>query len=78
VPPVGFEIPASERPQTHPLDSAATGTGSTFYMSDVIAGCNYRIHVCNYWPTNNIHAQYVVYLWRTFIPNFMFLPETVH
>jgi len=30
IPPVGFEseIPSSGRPQTHTLDSAATGTGS--------------------------------------------------
>jgi len=32
MPPVGFEptIPASEQPQTHALDRAATGTGSDF------------------------------------------------
>ena len=33
MPPVGFEpaIPANERPQTHVLDSAATGTGFILY-----------------------------------------------
>jgi hypothetical protein len=32
MPPVGFEpkIPAEERPQTHALDRAATGTGTSF------------------------------------------------
>jgi len=34
--PAGLEptIPASERPQTHPLDRAATGTG-TYTITDV-------------------------------------------
>jgi hypothetical protein len=38
MPPVGFEpaIPASERPQTHILDRAATGIGSPW-----LAWCNY-------------------------------------
>ena len=86
---VGFKptIPASDRPQTRPLDRSANGTGCILYVLDVIAGCNYRHRVCNYWPTNNIHAQPVVYLSRVSVRNpvvylsrvsvrnFMFLPE---
>ena len=34
MPPVGFEptISAGERPQTHALDRAATGTGMIFFL----------------------------------------------
>ena len=36
MPPAGFEptIPAVERPQTHALDRAATGTGSQDFVAD--------------------------------------------
>jgi hypothetical protein len=38
MPPAGFEptIPASERPQTHALDRAATGTGNFTFLLMVI------------------------------------------
>jgi len=39
MPPVGFErkiISAGERPQTHALDRAATGTGKTCLYSTII------------------------------------------
>ena len=41
MPPVGFEptISASERPQTHALDRAATGTGIIIIIIVVVAVC---------------------------------------
>ena len=38
IPPEGFEpaIPASERQQTHALDRAATGLGTTFFADGEI------------------------------------------
>ena len=41
MPPEGFELAvlASEKPQTHDLDCAATGAGITFYLHVV----NYKI-----------------------------------
>jgi hypothetical protein len=44
MPPVGFEpeIPESGRPQTHALDRAATGIGtSQFYLTKIVFICNF-------------------------------------
>jgi hypothetical protein len=44
MPPVGFEptIPASQRPQTHGLDGAATGMGGTEFHTAFVADKLFR------------------------------------
>ena len=48
MPPVGFEptIPASERPQTHALDRAATGTGWKFLHTYIIRSSSHSEASC--------------------------------
>jgi len=57
MPPVGFEptIPASERPQTHVLDRAATGIDSTLDIPPQIAANKQWncIRFCMYYNTIN-------------------------
>ena len=45
MPPTGFEpaIPANERPQTHPLNCAATGNGDSQYIIHNTADCSVLI-----------------------------------
>jgi hypothetical protein len=47
MPPVGFEpaIPASERPQTHVVDRAATGIGSLFEYTSLKYCSGSRVEV---------------------------------
>ena len=49
MPPVGFQptIPASERPQTHALDRAATGTGNVIKLLLLMYNINSKPNISN-------------------------------
>jgi hypothetical protein len=62
MPPAGFDlaIPASERPQTHALDRAATGIGTKKQVSDFyLIGLRY-VSVTSYKP-NYLNVHNVVF-----------------